>query len=199
MQSYGTIIVGVLSLCYSIFLNVRTNRIHKKIQEVQLDVLQASSLYENVKKMKREYVQAMTDLQVIKQEVEERLESSGDSMLNSTDKSHVNRAFLNLYQKYTDFFNEVEDYCTKVNVGAIKAEEYIKEKVAPNISAYAKLQVETFEMLTIIAQNYNFKKVLKPDYNAFKEYDIFLIKYNGGEESAFWKDLKTSRSRVGFE
>jgi len=30
-------------------------------------------------------------------------------------------------------------------------------------------------------------------------YDKFLIAYNGGENSAFWTDIKTKRRQNGFE
>ena len=43
-----------------------------------------------------------------------------------------------------------------------------------------------------------------PQYNmihlqVYKVYDKFLIAYNGGENSAFWTDIKTKRRQNGFE
>lgn len=49
----------------------------------------------------------------------------------------VREKFLKAYNRYTDFFNEVNDFCIMVNIGAIKAENYIKNTISVNLSKYA--------------------------------------------------------------
>ena len=105
--------------------------------------MQASALYENVKTMNREYKSALSDLMIL-------TDISKDDM-TSEKRTEIHKSFLKLYQKYTDFFNEIEDYCLKINVGAISAEEYIKNTVSKNLSTFANYQVDTFETLNDVS------------------------------------------------
>lgn len=179
-------LVSLASLCYTIILNRKTKKVREQVEKVQLDVLKASELYVHVKDAKKVYEDAMVDLNVVYANEKSSIED-------------IKKSFLCAYNRYTDFFNEVNDFCIMVNIGAIKAESYIKNTIAVNISKYAKIQYETFAVLQNIAQEKNFEKLDKPDYKAFEDYDKFLISYNGGQNSAFWTDLKTKRSRAGFE
>lgn len=180
------ILVSIVSLCYTIVLNSKTRKVREQIEKVQLDVLKASELYVHVKNAKKVYEDAMTDLTVV-------------CANENSSTEDVQKSFLCAYNRYTDFFNEVNDFCIMVNIGAIKADNYIKNTIAVNISKYAKIQYETFSVLQGIAQEKGFEKLEKPDYKAFEDYDKFLISYNGGENSAFWTELKTKRRQAGFE
>ena len=156
-----------------------------EIDKIQLDVLKDSELFMHVKDTKREFEDSLAELTV-----------SVSSDMSSDDATQ--KIFLSTYNRYTDFFNEINDFCIMVNIGAIKAEEYIKNTISVNISKYAKLQYETFDTLQKIAENKGYKKLSKPDYKAFEDYDKFLMKFNG-ENSAFWTELKTKRKEVGLE
>lgn len=180
------ILISIASLGYTAYVNHKTQKIRKQVEKVQLDVLKASELYVHVKDAKKVYEDAMADLTIAC--------CSGESVTED-----VHTKFLRAYNRYTDFFNEVNDFCIMVNIKAIKAEEYIKNTIAVNISKYAKIQYETFEILQQIAVQYHFQKLDKPDYKAFEDYDKFLVAYNGGENSAFWTELKTKRRQAEFE
>lgn len=187
----STVIAGVsalisaTSLVYTIIKNRKTDELRRKVEKVQLDVLQASELYNNVKEMKREFQKSLSTLIVLNNE-------------ETTEKHDLYVSFLDAYNKYTDFYNEINDYCIMVNIGAIKAEDYIRSTIAVNLSKFARMQYETFNCLQAIATKNQFKSISKPDFDAFKDYDGFLKAYNG-ENSAFWVNLKTERRNVGFE
>lgn len=179
------ILISIASLAYTIKLNRKTRKIQEEVKRVQLDVLKASEIYGQVKFSKRLYEDALAEICVL----------SVDASVVPTD---LKKCFLITYNRYTDFFNEINDYCIMVNAGAIKADDYIKNTVSVNFSKYAKKQYETFAVLQALAEKHNFEKLQKPDYKSFKEYDDFLVKHNG-ENSAFWSELKTKRREVGFE
>lgn len=179
-----TVLISLSSLIYTIRKNKKTDEIREKVEKVQLDTIQASALYENVKRAKIKFIDSMTDLNI--------------KIKSNASNEEVEESFLNTYNRYTDFFNEINDYCIMLEVGAINAEKYIETTIKKNFSMFANLQVETFESLNIIARKYGFKKIPKPTHNAFKEYDKFLKEKNG-ENSAFWTELKTERSKVEFE
>ena len=179
------ILISILSLGYTVYKNRETKRIQDEVKRVQLDVLKASEIYGQVKFSRRLYEDALSILCVM----------STDASVPPTE---LQKSFLTTYNRYTDFFNEINDYCIMVNAGAIKAEDYIKNTVSVNFSKYAKKQYETFSVLQALAEKHNFEKLKKADYKSFKEYDEFLKKYNG-ENSAFWSEIKTKRREVGFE
>lgn len=178
--------IALVSLVYTMVLNFKTKKIREQVERVQLDVLKASELYVHVKNAKKIYEDAMTGLIVA---------CSKENIL--TDE--LKNVFLIAYNRYIDFFNEVNDFCIMVNIGAINAEKYIENTLSINLSKYAKIQYETFSVLQGIAIQHGFEKLNKPDYKAFEDYDKFLVKYNGGENSAFWTELKTKRQQSGFE
>lgn len=180
------ILISATSLGYTIYLNYKTRKLQEQVKRVQLDVLQASELYIHVKNAKKVYEDAMAELTVICAD-------------ENSEKKDIQEKFLRAYNRYTDFFNEVNDFCIMVNIGAIKAQEYIKNTISVNISKYAKIQYETFSVLQSVAEKYGLKRLSKPDYRAFEDYDKFLISYNGGESSTFWTDIKTNRRLAGFE
>lgn len=180
------ILISIASLVYTIYLNYKTRKVREQVESVQLDVLKASELYVHVKDAKKIYEDAMADLSVV-------------CANENSEKKDVQEKFLRAYNRYIDFFNEVNEFCIMVNIGAIKAKDYIKNTISVNISKYAKIQYETFSVLQGIAEEYNFEKLDKPDYRAFEDYDKFLIFYNGGENSAFWTNIKINRRQAGFE
>lgn len=180
------ILISIVSLGYTIYLNNKTRKVREKVEKVQLDVLKASELYVYVKKAKKVYEDAMAELIVVCSD-------------EKSEIANVQEKFLKAYNRYTDFYNEVNDFCIMVNIGAIKAENYIKNTISVNLSKYAKIQYETFSNLQGIAQKYGLKSLEKPDYRAFEDYDKFLVTYNGGKNSAFWTEVKTKRKQHGFE
>lgn len=180
-----SVLISFGSLVYTIWKNKKTDEIREKVEKVQLDTIQASALYENIKKAKRAFIDSMTELII-------KVKDQG------ANNSEIETSFLNTYNRYTDFYNEINDYCIMIEIGGIKTNNYVNSTISKNFSMFAKLQVETYENLNEIAKSKGLKKLNKPTHNAFKEYDSFL-KNKNGENSAFWTDLKTERARVGFE
>lgn len=178
--------LAVLSAIYTVVKNHQTAKLRKEVEKVQLNVIQASQLYRSVKEAKCLFQDSISKLTIIQQE-------------NDTPACDAKQAFLDAYNRYTDFYNEVNDYCTMVNNGAIQAENYIRDTISVSLSMYAKQQCELYPMLNTIAQKTGLEPLPSPDYKAFKDYDDFLIRYNGGENSAFWIELKTLRKKAGFE
>lgn len=188
MQLSVTLLTPLISfstLVYTIWKNKKTDEIREKVEKVQLDTIQASALYENIKKAKRAFTDSMTELVI-------KVKDQG------VNNSEIETSFLNTYNRYTDFYNEINDYCIMIEIGGIKANDYVDSTISKNFSMFARLQVDTYENLNEIAQSKGFKKLNKPTHNAFKEYDNFL-KNKNGENSAFWTELKTERARVGLE
>ena len=138
------ILISLVSLVYTILLNRKTRKIREKVEKVQLDVIKASELYVHVKNSKKVYEDAMTELIVACSNEELGIEI-------------VQEKFLKAYNRYTDFFNEVNDFCIMVNIGAIKAENYIKNTISVNLSKYATIQYDTFASLQGIAHKYGFE------------------------------------------
>jgi hypothetical protein len=176
------IIISAATLIYTVWINKRTEKINKRTEKM----LQASSLYDNVKTIKIEFSKALEKLHLVTKD-------------GIAEKAQVYEAFLDLHLKYQEFFNEINDYCIKVNCGAINAEDYIKDTVSVNLSKFAEMQVTTYIILKNTEKEYAFDEILRPDYDAYKEYDKFLIKYNGGVNSAFWTSLKTKRRDCNLE
>lgn len=204
LSKYGTMIISLLGLVYTIFLNIvtskanketkrinektanikeTTERIQREIEKVQLGTLQASQLYINIKKARSRFNDSMANLSI--------------SMKNNSEDLEKN--FLITYNRYIDFFNEINDFCIMIKMGAIKADDYINTTISKNFTIYASFQVDMFNELQEITKSYKLKPIEKPSHNAFKEYDEFLKEKNGGEDSGFWTKLKTDRKRVGFE
>lgn len=179
------IFISIITFIYTVWKNRETQKLQNTVKKVQLDVLKASEIYGQVKLAKRLYEDALTNLIVM----------CSDTSIASVE---LQKYFLTAYNRYTDFFNEINDYCIMVNSGAIKAEDYIKNTISVNLSKFATIQYTTFFTLQNIAIQHGFAKLSCPDYKSFKEYDEFLIKYNG-ENSAFWSEIKTKRKEVGFE
>lgn len=157
--------------------------LQKQLQEKDAR-MEANELYEKIRNKREIFEDSLADLTCL------------------DDECPINvrkRAFLKVKQKYNALYNEVEDFCTKLIDGAINSESYIKESVVPILSSLAEKQVETFKLLNVYADKYSFEKIKQPDYKAFDKYDQFLVKYNGGEGSHFWRDLKNKRRDSGFE
>lgn len=179
------ILLSLGSLGYTVFLNRKTWEVRKRV-DIQLDILKANERYTQVKDAKKIFEDALAELIFLRTN-------------KKVGKADIEKELIKTYNKYTAFFNEINEYCNMVNVGAIKANDYIKDTIAVNLSKYASIQYDTFNTLQAVADEYGLKKLNKPDYNAFSDYDKFLLQYNGGENSTFWLDLKTKRQHAGFE
>ncbi len=181
-----SLLIAFIGLIYTVYTNNKTNKINAKVKRVQLDVLKASELYGQIKCARRLY------------------ESSLASLITevSSEEQDINKIQKNLIETnnlYTEFFNEINNYCILVNAKAIDAENYIKDIINPDFKKFAKIQYETFSTLQTIAKIYSLPRLIRPDRKAFKEYDDFLQNYNGGEDSNFWQDLKQKRIDNGLK
>lgn len=121
------------------------------------------------------------------------------SLAKDSKHDEVLRKFLEAVQAYEALYNEIEDFCTQIFDKVINSEKYLKNTVAPSLSELAEKQVEYYEVLNKYANKYNLEKIRRHDYKAFEKYDKFLIHYNGGENSHFWKKLKNTRRDADFE
>lgn len=158
------------------FSNVRANK--------KLDRMKANEKYEKIRNKREIFESSLGDLTCLDEECPLNVRK---------------RTFLKVNEKYKSLYNEIEDFCTQLFDGAIKSKDYINKTVLPILSELAVKQVEMFKTLNDYARSYGFEEISKPDYKAFEKYDQFLIKYNGGEGSHFWRDLKNKRRDSGFE
>lgn len=179
----GPLIVVVLGFIYGIYKDCQNKNLRKEVQEKD-NRLQANFMYEKVR----------TKREILEDKLTELISLDDNSSL--TEKQRV---LLQTYNKFVSLYNEIEDFCTKIFDDAIKSESYIKETILPVLNELAEYQIEMFKELNNYANKYNLKPIKKPDYKAFDKYDKFLIKYNGGETSHFWRKLKNTRRDSGFE
>lgn len=183
LTEMGPFIFGVIGFVYGVFKDVENKKLKGEI-EIKENRLQANSMYEKIRIKKEILEDALTELVALNEE---------------SSLQEKKTVFLKTYNKYTSLYNEIEDFCAKISDGVIESESYIKETLLPIFNNLAKIQVETYKSLNNFAQKYGLEKINKPDYKAFDKYDEFLIKYNGGETSYFWRELKNMRRDYGFE
>lgn len=181
--SLGSLMIGVIGLTYGVYKDFQGKRLREVIQEKN-NRLEANSMYGEVRTKREIFEDKLAELIILNE---------------SAISSEKQRLLLQAYNKYSSLYNEIEDFCTKINDGAIDSESYILETILPILNELAELQVETFKTLIDYENKHNLKEIKQPDYKAFDKYDKFLIKYNGGETSHFWKKLKNSRRDNGFE
>lgn len=176
-------IVAIISFLYGYFKDRENRKLKKQIDEKD-ERLQANLMYEKIKNKKEIFEDQLAELTSLDEE---------DGL------KEVKKVFLKTINKYTSLYNEIEDFCTKIDDGVIKSEAYIKDTILPTLSSLAETQVEVYVRLNEFAEAYKLDKLKKPDYKAFDKYDKFLIKYNGGEGGHFWRKMKNSRRDNGFE
>ena len=123
-----TALISLGSLIYTIWKNRKTDEIREKVEKVQLDTIQASALYENVKKARIKFNDSLTNLTI-------KIKS------NASDQE-IEESFLNTYNRYIDFFNEINDYCIMLDVGAINAKNYIETTIKKNFSLFANIPLK---------------------------------------------------------
>lgn len=179
----GPLVVSIIGLLLSIYNNLQNRRLRKEIQEKD-NRLEANLMYEKIRNKRETFEDVLVEI---------------ISLEDNLSIAERQRILLKTYNKYVSLYNEVEDFCTKIFDGVISSEDYIEKTVQSIFNELAELQVEAFRSLTDYANTNNLTSIKKPDYKAFDKYDKFLIKYNGGETSHFWKKLKGSRRENGFE
>ena len=184
LSKIAPLIYGVGGFSISSFIN---NKKIKKLQEQlkeQEERIRANEMYEKIRNRREVFEGVLSDLICL------------------TDECDINerqRAFIEVHQKYSSLYNEIEDFCTKLLDGVINSEKYIKETVLPILNELADKQVDIFKQLNDYADQYKLDKISRPVFKAFDKYDQILIKYNGGETSYFWKKIKDKRRDSGFE
>lgn len=178
------VITGFIGFSIQGFIKEKENKkLRDQLQE-QNERIKANEMYEKIRNKRELFEDTLADLLCL------------DSECSINERK---RSFFKIIQKYTALYNEIEDFCTKLFDGAINSESYIKETVLPILNELAENQIETFKLLNEYAIKYDLEKLKKPDYKAFDNYDKFLITYNGGESSYFWRKLKNNRRNNGFE
>lgn len=150
----------------------------------KLDRMKVNELYEKVRNKKEVFEDSLADMRCLEKDCSLKIRE---------------RTFLKVYQKYTSLYNEVDSFCNQLLNKVINNTSYVKENFLPTLSELAIIQAETFKFLNDYASQYEFDQLNKPDYKAFDNYDKFLIKYNGGDGSHFWRNLKNKRRDSGFE
>ncbi len=178
------LVTGVAGYSINGFLKDKENRkLRKQLQEKD-ERLKANEMYEKIRNKREVFEDSMTDLLCIGEEA------------NINERQ---RLFIRVSQKYTALYNEIEDFCTKLFDDVINSQAYIKDTILPILSGLAEKQVEYYKSLNDYAIKYSFDKIRRPDYKAFEKYDKFLIEYNGGEGSHFWRKIKNMRRDGQFE
>lgn len=162
------------------FKDIENRKLRKEIGEKD-NKLQANSMYEKIRDKKEDFEDELSKLISLDEE---------DSLKKRR------QVFLKVFNKYTDLYNEIEDFCTKIDDGVIKSENYIRETILQTLNTLAEIQVEVYTLLNNHSEKYKLDKLKKPEFKAF---DKFLIKYNGGDGSYFWRKLKTARVDSEFE
>lgn len=177
------VIVGIVGFIYGVFKDRQNKKLNNEIKDTD-NRIKANEMYDRIRNRREMFEEYMTDLLCIEDNAEISIRKS--SLLKTT-------------QKYTALYNEIEDFCTKMRHNAINSETYIKETVLPILSELAEQQVEYYSSLNDYAEKYELERMRKPDYKAFENYDRFLIQYNGGESSHFWRKIKNMRRDADFE
>lgn len=174
--------VAFLSLLFNIYQHVENRKLKRKVEEKD-ERLRANEMYEKIRAKRESFEEELADLTCIEDD----------------NPSVKKKQFLKTYKKYVALYDEIEDFCTKIADKVIESESYIRNTVLPTLNTLAELQVEVFKTLNDYALDNKFENLRKPDYGAYNEFDKFLLKYNDGEGSHFWRKIKTLRRDSGFE
>lgn len=186
------LIVSVLGGIFNFFYNrsiqqkqtamgLEQNKAEIQLQEKN-NRLEASMTFEKVRYKKEAFEEILADLV---------------SMTEESDKQLVQSTFLKCYNKYTALYNEIEDLCTKILDKVIISEDYIKKIILVELYKLAQFQYEYYKALDDFAINLNLKRINKPDYKAFENYDRFLKTYYN-ENSYQWREIEKGRKNSGF-
>ena len=77
-----------------------------------------------------------------------------------------------------------------INNDSICAKEYLKNTAIPKLVKYAEIQIQCYGTLNMAATKLGERKLSKPNYRAFEEYDIFL------KNSQWMLDKKTLKFEI---
>ena len=177
-----SLIVAIVAFFYSMYANRKSKKAEDEVNSVKAN-LEAGNQYSKVKELERPFEDAMSELIVI-------LDSDNEGI--ETKK----RVFLKLSNRFTDLFNEINSFCALVNNGSIGAKEYLKNTAIPKLLKYAEIQVQCYETLNMAAEKIGEKKLPKPNYRAFDEFDVFLKK---NMSSYQYDNIEKKRKEVGLK
>ena len=182
------IVVPVISALYTFFTHrmdmkeqqeIREEQ--KRLQDKQADI-EAVAQYRQVKQLERDYKDDVIKLTVA---------------VKNNDENAIHIAFLTLYSSFTDLFNEANAFCALLNTGAVSSGGVLKNTDIDLVIKLAEDQCSTYETLKTVAEKFGYKNELKrPDWNAFKEYDKFLM---GHMIENKWEKLCDRRKNVGLK
>lgn len=177
-----SLLVAIFSFFYSMYANRKSKAAEEEVNSIKAN-LEASNQYSKVKELERPFEGALSELIVI-------LDSDNESI--ETKK----RVFLKLNNRFTDLFNEINSFCALINNDSICAKEYLKNTAIPKLVKYAEIQIQCYGTLNMAATKLGERKLSKPNYRAFEEYDIFL-KNNMSKNQ--YEDIEKKRKEVGLK
>ncbi|MGG1601143.1 hypothetical protein [Paenibacillus naphthalenovorans] len=175
--------VALLSLIFNIYQYYQNGKLKEKVEERD-ERLRANEMFAKIRTKRESFEEELAEL---------------TCLTDDDSKSVKKKQFLKVYKKYVALFDEIEDFCTKISDKVIDSENYIRNTVLPTLNSLTELQLEVFGILNDYALSNEFERLRKPDYGAFSEFDRFLLKYNDGEGSHFWRKIKTLRRDYEFE
>ncbi|WP_252214681.1 hypothetical protein [Clostridium sp. VAP41] len=170
--------VSVYGVLREYFVRKERKRVESKEQR-----LKASNAFKQITRKKEEFEEYSVEL---------------PSSEENVTKEYRQKVFSKTKTKYTAIYNEIEEFCSEINDGAIESEKYIRDNVLNVLCQYAKLQVEFYVTLKEYSDNFSLDGIRKPDIGAFTNYDELLKKYNGGDKSPFWLELLNLRRDANF-
>lgn len=178
-----TVFLAFISFLFNVYQYKENKKLKQKVEDRD-ERLRANEMYEKIRAKRESFEEELAEL----------------TCLTDDDNSSVKkRQFLKTHKKYVALYDEIEDFCTKIADRVIDSESYIRNTVLPTLNSLAELQMEVYKILNNYAQSNGFEKLRKPDFGAYNEFDKFLLKYNDGEGSHFWRKIKTIRRDTGFE
>ncbi len=143
----------------------------------------ATTGFKKILDKKELFEECLTDLVTLEDDVSDNLRQ---------------KTFSKAYTKYTALYNEIEEFCGEVLDGAIKSKKYIKGSVYNSLCQYAKLQVNFYTQLKQYSETHKLAPIRKIGIGSFINYDKFLIKYSGGEQSQLWLEILNLRRDSDF-
>lgn len=177
-----SLIVAISAFFYSMYSNKKSEKAEAEVNSVKAN-LEASNQYGKVKELERPFEDAMSELVVMIKSDKESIEAQ-------------KRVFLKAINRFTDLFNEINSFCALVNNGSIDAKEYLKNTAFPKLLKYAEIQIQCYETLNMAATKLNERKLDRPNYGAFDEFDVFLKKYMPQHQ---YDNIERKRKEVGLK